>query len=71
MPSYCDKGLTRFRHKLRKIMDPPHEHTAPVYGATIQYAKNIDTSTKLGPEDTKFIQQVGEEHANYLIGVLK
>ena len=39
-------------------MDQPHEHVAPVYGATIQYAKDIDTSTKLGPEDTKFIRQV-------------
>ena len=39
-------------------MDQPHEHVAPVYGATIHYAKNMDTSTKLGPEDTKFIQQV-------------
>ena len=29
-----------------------------IYGATIQYAKDIDTSTKLGPVDTKFIQQV-------------
>ena len=39
-------------------MDQPTEHIVPIYGATIQYAKDVDTSMKLGPVDTKFIQQV-------------
>ena len=58
MPGYCKEGLTQFRHELQKIMDQLHDHVAPVCGTTIQYAKDIDTSKKLGPEDTKFIQQV-------------
>ena len=58
MPGYYDEGLTRFQHELQKIMDQLHEHVVPVYSATIQYTKNVDTPTKLGPVDTKFIQQV-------------
>ena len=58
MPGYCDEGLTCFRQELQKIIDQPREHVAPVYGATTQYAKDIDTYTKLGHVDTKFIQQV-------------
>ena len=38
---------------------------AHVYGATIQYAKKIDTSKKLGPVDTKFIQQVTRTYLCY------
>ena len=58
MPGYCDKALIRFRHELRKIMDQPHKHAVPVYGAKVQYAKTEDKSAKLGKEGTKFIQQV-------------
>ena len=50
-------------------MDQSHERVAPVYGAIIQYAKNIDTSTKLGPEHTKFIQQVIGTFLYYLRAV--
>ena len=39
-------------------MDQPHEHAVPVYGAKIQYAKDADSSAKLGPEGKLFIQQV-------------
>ena len=58
MPGYCDEALIRFRHELRKIMDQPHKHAVPVYGAKVQYAKTEDKSAKLGKEGTKFIQQV-------------
>jgi hypothetical protein len=58
MPGYCSEALVRFRHEMRKIMDQPHEHAVPVYGAKIQYAKGPDTTAKLGPEDKLFIQQV-------------
>ena len=58
MPGYCDEALIRFRHELRKIMDQPHKHDVPVYGAKVQYAKTEDKSAKLGKEGTKFIQQV-------------
>ena len=58
MPGYCNEGLTRFCHELRKIMDQPHEHAVPVYEANVQYAKDINNSATLGEKDTKFIQQV-------------
>ena len=65
MPGCCDEELTRIQHELRKIMDQPHENVAPVYGATIQYAKKIDTPTKLGLVDTKFIQHVTGTYLYY------
>ena len=39
-------------------MYQPHDHVVPIYGAMVQYANDIDTFTKLGANDTKFIQQV-------------
>ena len=58
MPGYCSEALTRFRHKAGKLMDQPHQHAIPVYGAEIQYTKLVDTSVTLGDEYKKFIQQV-------------
>ena len=58
MPGYCDKALQRFKHKCQKWTDQPHKHVLPTYGAKIQYAKEANTSTKLGPKEQKFIQQV-------------
>ena len=58
MPGYCQEALTRFGHKLRRLTDQPHKHAIPVYGRTIQYAKEEDTSEPLSKEKTKFIQQV-------------
>ena len=58
MPGYCSEALTRFQHEAGKVMDQPHQHAVPVYGAKIQYAKLADTRPKLGDEDKKFIQQV-------------
>jgi len=58
MPGYCSEALIKFRHERRKVMDQPHEHAVPVYGAKIQYAKDADSSAKLGPEGKLFIQQV-------------
>ena len=39
-------------------MDQPHKHAVPVYGAKVQYAKDADSSAKLGSEDKLFVQQV-------------
>ena len=58
MPGYCDEALRRFKHECKKWTDQPHKHVIPTYGATIQYAKDEDTSEKLGPAEKKFIQQV-------------
>ena len=58
MPGYCDGGLRRFKHKCQKWTDQPHKHVLPTYGVKIQYAKEADTSTKLGPKEQNFIQQV-------------
>ena len=41
-----------------KVQDQPHQHSIPMYGATIQYAKKLDDSPKLDKEDKLFIQQV-------------
>lgn len=59
MPSYVNKALARFNHKIPK--DPqhqPHTHTIPLYGATIQYAKTEDSSRLLSKEKKTYIQQV-------------
>jgi len=58
MPGYCNKALRRFKHECQKWTDQPHKHILPTYGATIQYAKEEDTTEKLGPAKKKFIQQV-------------
>ena len=58
MPGYCSEALTRFRHEAGKIMDQPHQHAVPVYGAKIKYAKLADTSPNLDEEDKNFIQHV-------------
>ena len=58
MPGYCNEALRRFKHDCQKWTDQPHKHVLPTYGVKIQYAKEPDTSTKLGPKEKKFIQQV-------------
>ena len=59
MPGYASEALQRFRHGVAtKIQDQPHDHSIPMYGATIQYAKKMDDSPKLNKEDKQFIQQV-------------
>ena len=39
-----------------KLTDQPHKHIIPVFGATIQYAKAVDTSNKLDDNRNKIIQ---------------
>ena len=58
MPGYCKEALVRFEHTLRKLNHQPHKHVLPVYGRTIQYAKEPDTSPKIGEAEKKFVQQV-------------
>ena len=48
MPGYVEKALAWLKHeKPRKNQDQPHKHVIPVYGATVQYAKEEDTSQPL------------------------
>ena len=58
MPGYCSEALQRFRHDCARRTDQTHEHSIPMYGRKIQYAKKLDESPKIGPEDKRFIQQV-------------
>ena len=59
MPGYIKKALIRFGHTpLNKPQLQPHPHTLPTYGATIQYAKHIDQSSKATKEQQKYIPQV-------------
>ena len=59
MPGYIKKAVVRFGHTPPdKPQLQPHPHTLPVYGATIQYAKCINQSSKATKEQQKYIQQV-------------
>ena len=59
MPGYIEKALIRFGHTPpNKPQLQPHPHTVPTYGATIQYAKHIDQSSKATEEQQQYIQQV-------------
>ena len=59
MPGYVDKALVRFKHELpTKPQDQPHRHTVPTYGATVQYAKQLEASPTLDKKGKKFVQQV-------------
>ena len=58
MPGYCSEALQRFRHDCARRTDQPHEHSIPMYGRKIQYAKKLNESPKIGPEDKLFVQQV-------------
>jgi hypothetical protein len=52
MPGYIKKTLARFNHKApKKPQHQPHEHTIPVFGATLQYAKQEDVTEQLPKED--------------------
>jgi hypothetical protein len=59
MPGYVEQALAQFGHLIPKILQhQPHKHTVPTYGATIQYAKDNDTTKSLSKEDKKYIRQV-------------
>ena len=59
MPGYVEKALARFKHaKARKLQDQPHKHAILVCGATVQYAKEADTSQLLDKNGKRYIQQV-------------
>jgi hypothetical protein len=59
MTGYIEKTLIRFGHTPpNKPQLQPHPHTVPTYGATIQYAKHIDQSSKATEEQQQYIQQV-------------
>jgi hypothetical protein len=48
MSGYVEKALAWFRHAPpTQPQNQPHKHTIPTYGATVQYAKNDDTSKSL------------------------
>jgi hypothetical protein len=59
MQGYIEKNLVRFSHVvLTKPQMQPQPHTIPTYGATVQYAKAIDTSPPATKNEEKYIRQV-------------
>jgi hypothetical protein len=59
MPGYIENALIRFGHKKSdKLQTQPYPHTTATYGATIQYAKAVDTSPAATKADEKVIRQV-------------
>jgi hypothetical protein len=59
MPGYIENALIRFGHKkLDKPQMQPYPHTTPTYGATIQYAKAVDTSPAVTKAEERVIRQV-------------
>jgi hypothetical protein len=59
MPGYIEKARVQFGHVYpTKPQMQPHPHTVPTYGATIQYAKAIDSSPAATKEEEKYIGQV-------------
>jgi hypothetical protein len=61
MPGYIENALIRFGHKKPdKPQMQPYPHTTPTYGATIQYAKAVDTSLAATKAEEKVIwQEIG------------
>ena len=61
MPGYLSKAMKRFKHPTpTRQQNSPHPHTAPNYGAKVQYSPENDDSPPLDKEDTKYIQAVAE-----------
>jgi hypothetical protein len=59
MPDYVEKALAWFGHTPpTQPQNQPHKHTIPTYRATVQYAKNNNTSKSLAKDEKKYIQQV-------------
>jgi hypothetical protein len=66
MPKYIENALIRFGHKRPDTPQmQPYPHTTPTYGATIQYAKAVDTSPAATKAEEKVIQQVMGILLNY------
>jgi hypothetical protein len=59
MPEYVECALARFNHPAPdKPQHQPHQHSIPMYRATVQYAKSEDTSRRLSPAEKKYFQEV-------------
>ena len=60
MSAYVKDTVVKFAHKFCKSTHQPHKHTLPVYGRTIQHAKEEDKSPLLDKEGKIFLQQATE-----------
>jgi hypothetical protein len=59
MPTYIAKALHKFQHETpSRPQDSPHDHTEPVYGQKVQFAKLDDSSPLLNDHGTKRVQEV-------------
>ena len=59
MPEYIANVLLRFQHPIpTRKQHSPHSWTTPNYGATQQYATEVDDSSKLPPAGVLRVQQI-------------
>ncbi len=59
MPDYVERALARFGHPIPTTPQcQPRQHAIPTYGATVQYAKQDDTSKCLSPTKKNIIQEM-------------
>jgi hypothetical protein len=59
MPGYVPAALHKFRHgRPTSREDAPHKLNQPAYGAKIQYAPDLDSSTPLNKSQVTRLQQV-------------
>ena len=70
MPRLIKEALHKFQHPKPKLRQhAPHAWTQPVYGATVQYADNIDNSPSLLPNIVRVVQQIAGTLLYYVITV--
>jgi hypothetical protein len=59
MPGYINKVLHKFQHrKPTRLVNQPHKHVEPTYGAKVQYAEEPDDSRKLNKDEISEIMQI-------------
>jgi hypothetical protein len=59
MPAYIKKAFKRFQHPPPIVpQDQLHQHIKKLYGAKVQLANPLDTSTPLNKAGKKFIQEI-------------
>ena len=59
MPGYITEALHKFQHpKPKRRQDAPHSWTKPTYGASVQYADDLDDSPALPAKSITLVQKI-------------
>ena len=59
MPGYTAEALHKFQHpKPKRRQDAPHSWTKPTYGASVQYADDLDDSPALPAQSITLVQKI-------------